>query len=86
MEIFLQLLDELDDMVCATALIWHRVGRAALQLGSAIALILLAGQLTFGSNAWLLLPVAAGSVCIAVWSVAALAQLLAQPDEYSRFA
>ena len=38
MEIFIQLLDELDDLLSATAVIWNRLSRAALSSGLLIAL------------------------------------------------
>ena len=86
MEIFVQLLDELDDILCATALVWHRLGRSALQLGFVIALSLTLSQSYFESTGWLLLPFAAAVGCLVVWSTAVLAQLVIEGREYSSIA
>ncbi len=82
MEIFIQLLDELDDLLCATAMIWNRLSRAALSSALLISLGSSATHMVFGSSAWMLLPVAAAAGCIAVWTIAALAQLFTQTRDY----
>ena len=86
MEIFVQLLDELDDILCATAFTWHRLGHVALRLGFTIALSLMVGQNFLESTGWLLLAFGAAVGCLVVWSMAVLAQLVIQTREYSSIA
>lgn len=78
MEIFVQLLDELDDVIGALALARYRLGRWALCLGLEISLAALVVRPMTDNVAWLMLLIGAASLCVAFWTVTSFVQRIAE--------